>query len=102
MSTQTQSLDFYAGKTILITGANAYIGPKLAEVLSGVDCKLLLHGHSQPKLDLGSAKAKISFKSGDISASGAWEELLPGVDLVFHLAAHETKDFEPAEDLAVN
>ncbi|MDP2932631.1 MAG: NAD(P)-dependent oxidoreductase [bacterium] len=96
------SLAFFSGKKILITGANAYLGPKLAEILSGEECTLVLHGHSKPQLSFPNSRAKIILKGGDLSKPDAWETLIAGVDIVFHLAAHESKEFEPELDLEVN
>lgn len=96
------ALAFFSGKKILITGANAYLGPKLAEILSNEDCALVLHGHSKPQLNFPNGRAKISFKAGDLSKPDAWEKLIDGIDIIFHLAAHESREFEPALDLEVN
>ena len=96
------SLALFSGKKILITGANAYLGPKLAEILSGEECALVLHGHSKPQLSFPNSRAKIILTGGDLSKPDAWEALMTGVDIIFHLAAHESKEFEPELDLEVN
>ena len=98
----TSTLAFFSGKKILITGANAYLGPKLAEILSNEDCALVLHGHSKPQLSFPNGRAKIILKGGDLSKPDAWETLIEGIDIIFHLAAHESKEFEPELDLEVN
>ncbi|MCL5435880.1 MAG: hypothetical protein M1275_02265, partial [Patescibacteria group bacterium] len=57
--------DFYTGKKILITGANAYLGPKLADMLAQIDCQLVLHGHKDFKPVFSQSVAKIETLSGD-------------------------------------
>lgn len=98
----SEIVNFYTGKKILITGANAYLGPALALVLSGVDCRLILHGHSEPKFNFAGSQAKIEVQQGDLSPKSAWANLLHGTDIIFHLAAHEARNFEPEADLTVN
>jgi nucleoside-diphosphate-sugar epimerase len=95
-------LNFYSGKKILITGANAYLGPKLAHQLSAVDCHLILHGHKNSNFVFPGSRARIESITGDLSLEQAWEDLLSGVDIIFHLAAHESRNFEPKLDWAVN
>lgn len=92
------NLEFYKGKNILITGAGGYIGSALTGALGNVECNLTLFFHDR-KPELNPAKAKIASISGDITKPGIWGELLPGVDVVFHLVEHPYKEFSPEKEL---
>ena len=43
-------LAYFVGRTIMITGAGGFIGSNLGEVLSDVDCTLILLSRSESKL----------------------------------------------------
>lgn len=95
----------YEGKSVLITGAMGYIGSRLTEAFSVVNCRLLLldlpeHQAYTPE----NSKADISYAQGDVSLPNTWEFILPGVDYVFHLAAVEYNraNFDMSRDLQVN
>lgn len=102
MLSDSQILNFYSGKRILITGANAYLGPRLAAGLAILDCRLVLHGHSEVKHGFSNHAAVIERHSGNLAESSAWEKLAEGADIIFHFAAHEKREFEPELDYAVN
>lgn len=77
-------LELYKNKVVLITGGRGYLGSALAEAFSKMDCKLVLF-------------------DGDVSIKSTWQNVLYGVDYLFHLAAVEydyTRD--PVEDLYTN
>jgi nucleoside-diphosphate-sugar epimerase len=99
-------LDAYQGRTILITGGRGYIGSALAQSFAAINCKLILCDHSpddawQPQ----DQTAEVALLKGDVSAPQFWEAALPGVDVVFHLAAKEyfyRSEYNPEQDLRFN
>jgi nucleoside-diphosphate-sugar epimerase len=99
-------LDAYQGRTILITGGRGYIGSALAQSLAAINCKLILCDQSpddvwRPQEQI----AQIVLQKGDVSAPHFWKAALPGVDVVFHLAAKEyfyRSDYNPEQDLRLN
>lgn len=100
-------LDFYKGKKILITGFTGYLGSVLTKILSETDCELVLSSPlktgraSMPSI----SRAKIREVEGNVSFPELWSEIIPGIDVVFHLAAFEHRrgsEFNPDLDLAVN
>lgn len=95
----------YRGKKILITGASGYIGSSIFKVLSDTDCDIVLLTHSQSLKLIAETKARVEIIEGDIAKSDIWNKILPGVDIVFHLAAYEHRHgskFDPKEDLIIN
>jgi len=99
-------LDAYQGRTILITGGRGYIGSALAQSLAAINCKLILCDHSpddewRPQDQM----AEVALLKRDVSAPQFWETALPGVDVVFHLAAKEyfyRSEYNPEQDLRFN
>ena len=97
----------YHGRTILITGGRGYIGSALAQSLAGVNCRLILLDQSpydawQP---VGQG-AEVLLINGDVSLRSTWDDILPGVDYVFHLAAREylfpRPEYDPESDFQFN
>lgn len=97
-----ENLDFYKGRNILILGGNGYIGSKLALALSQIECQLvlLLKNSNEALMFPGLAKAQIVL--GDVTDKNIWKNILSGIDVVFFLAGHESRDFEPEADFKVN
>jgi UDP-glucose 4-epimerase len=100
------TLNAYHGRTILITGGRGYIGSALAQSLSVVNCRLILLDQSpvegwRPE----GQRAEVFLLNGDVSIRKSWDDALPGVDYVFHLAAKEyfyRSEYDPEQDLQVN
>ena len=97
----------YHGQTILITGGRGYIGSALAQSLAGINCKLILLDQSpfdawQP---VGQG-AEVLLSNGNVSLRNTWDDVLPGVDYVFHLVAKETlfprPEYDPESDFQFN
>lgn len=90
----------YHGAKVAITGANGYLGSALAsEFATSVD-QLVLQGRTMPLAPTGSAT--IACHAGDLATLDAWHPLLDNTDVIFHLAAHEQRQFDPWRDAAGN
>ena len=88
-------LAYFKGRTIMITGAGGFIGSNLGEVLSDVDCTLILLSRSESKLK--GNKAKIKTRLSDLRKPSDWVDLIPEVDIIFHLAS-QTSVYSAEQD----
>jgi NAD dependent epimerase/dehydratase len=84
----------WAGQSVLVTGANGFIGSHLVERLAelGADVRALCQYNSNGSwgwLDQSdpAVKQALDVRLGDIRDSRFVEEVISGADLVFHLAA---------------
>ena len=100
------SLNAYHGLTILITGGRGYIGSALAQLLSEINCRIILLDRSPVEVwRPESQRAEVLLINGDVSTPQFWHDALPGVDYVFHLAAKEyfyRSEYDPEQDLKFN
>lgn len=97
---------YFKNKTILITGANGYIGSKVALVLSHIHCNLILLVRKDKFLkDFFHQEAKIRVVMVDIRKKNIWKRLLGNVNIIFHFAAQTSSQFAnkfPSNDAEVN
>jgi nucleoside-diphosphate-sugar epimerase len=99
-------LNAYQGRTILISGGRGYIGSALTQSLAEINCKLILFDQSPADAWRPEAQmAEVVLRKGDVSAPQFWDDALPGVDYVFHLAAKEyfyRSEYDPERDFQFN
>jgi len=89
-------LDFYKGKSILITGGAGYIGRLLIEKILELDPGItkILDTHENGLFDLRQkysqvSAAKLEFLLGDIRNLDRLQYAFRGVDIVFHTASYK-------------
>jgi nucleoside-diphosphate-sugar epimerase len=81
--------DALRGKFALVTGANGFIAGRLTAALSTAGCAVRCHTRSD----------------GDLGEKDAWNGILVGADVVFHLAAQTSARFSeehPETDRRIN
>lgn len=78
-----QSDDFYAGRTVLVTGGTGFVGRHLVEALHRKAARVRVPLHRRPlPADLGYVEAV----RADLSSEDECARVLDGVDYVFHAA----------------
>lgn len=106
----TRLLDWYDGKTVLITGGLGFVGSNLAIRLIGLGAKvrlldaLLPHFGGNP-FNIAPIAEVVEFSPGDVRERRDVAELLDGCDCVFHAAAqvsHSTGQRNPSLDIDIN
>jgi nucleoside-diphosphate-sugar epimerase len=105
--TQTEAVEAYAGKAVLITGGLGFMGLNLARALKAVDARLRILSRSWPVEvgDIGSVLQGTAFFKGDIRDSAVVEQAVAGAEVIFHLAGKSgpsASNTSPLEDLDVN
>lgn len=91
-------------KKILITGGQGYLAANLIRQLAGTDCEIVRLERVRPAGRPAEA-AGIRIVHGDLTDPGIWEQVLEGVDVVFHFAAQTSVYVawaDPLADLHVN
>jgi len=80
--------------TVLLTGGEGFIGSHTADALAQKGYKIRIFGSLSRNIHDGSwpnylRKKNFDLIRGDVRKKKDWEKVLPGVDYVFHLAAHQ-------------
>ena len=101
-----KAAEHYKGKKILVTGSAGFIGSSLVKALSRVDCTLICCSRkAQCPETSNSVKANVVILQMDIRDPSIWDDVLQGVDVVFHFAAQTSARFaneQPTADMDIN
>jgi nucleoside-diphosphate-sugar epimerase len=104
LRTESEIQQWFAGKSVLITGGGGYIASHLISQLSAVECRIV-RAMRQERAAPACERAVIEDRICDVREARIWPELLHRIDVVFHLAA-QTSTYEanrdPASDLRAN
>ncbi len=98
---------FFQNKSILITGGNGYLACNVIHQLRDTPCLIVRfdrEGTRWHDLDFGE-NIQIQNREGDLRDSSIWDDLLRGVDIVYHFGAQtsiKVSNTDPIGDLAVN
>ncbi len=84
-SIENSLLQYFDGKTLLVTGASGYIATNLVNSLLDTHCTIVRLSSSGKLLPL-SGVANIIDMVGNISKPKVWEKALENVDIVYHFA----------------
>jgi nucleoside-diphosphate-sugar epimerase len=94
----------YSGKTVLIAGGRGYIGSAVLNLLSSVDCRLILADRSGGGWVPETHLAEIVPARADLTTEEGWRHVLCDVDCVFHFAGleYDRGSFDWEMDLTSN
>lgn len=84
--TSELNLEDYRGKHILVTGSSGYLANNLIHTLKNIECQITRVARSGKILTLVEGKCKVRDIIGDLTTPTLWQQVLPGVDIVFHFA----------------
>lgn len=85
-------MDFYKGKSVVVTGADGFIGSHLTEMLVETGAKVTALSYYNSFNNWGwlediTARDNLKIVSGDVRDGAFCRKLLKGIDIVFNLAA---------------
>ncbi|MCA9405717.1 MAG: NAD-dependent epimerase/dehydratase family protein [Candidatus Omnitrophica bacterium] len=98
-------IDYFTNKTILITGSQGYLGTQIKSALASASCRIVAFDRKLPENSSDTGKAEIRYVQGDVQDPAIWDQLLDGVDIIFHLAAQTSSraaNENPLMDLQAN
>jgi nucleoside-diphosphate-sugar epimerase len=104
-SFQNKICSYYKGRSILLTGGSGYIASGILRILSNVECTITRLMRTEHFNITVNSVACIKDVYGDITDKNIWNDLLNGVDVVFHLAAQTSvyaANHDPVTDAAIN
>jgi nucleoside-diphosphate-sugar epimerase len=85
------------GKNILITGGAGYLATNILYQMKDMNCHIIRFDRPDASFLPLEGKFSITDTKGDVRDRDIWNDLLPGTDIVFHLAA-QTSVYVAAED----
>ncbi|MEY9849596.1 GDP-mannose 4,6-dehydratase [Streptacidiphilus sp. MAP5-3] len=91
-STSTGPSGRWAGRTVLVTGAEGFIGSTLVDLLVARGARVRAFVHYKPYADRGHLAGyldhdRVEMLAGDVRDAGRVSDAVEGCDTVFHLAA---------------
>ena len=96
---------YYKNKTILITGYNGFIGTNILQVLSLVDCNIILFSRSKKKKISLKTKSNVKYIFGSYNNIAIWNKIIKKIDIIFHLAGQTSSNISnknPKKDFDSN
>jgi len=96
--------EYFAGKTILITGASGYLATNLIDRLKAVKCRIIRFSRTKPLPTIKGA-AELIDVSGDYCDVKILSRVLPRADIIYHFAAQTSAykaNDEPENDWRAN
>jgi len=102
---ETDILNWYSGRRILITGGVGYIATNLIKLIKGVDCHIIRLDRPGAAFAPHDSRAVIVDAAEDVMNPSIWKSILPGIDIVFHFAAQTsvyTANMNPLADMKIN
>src|SRR5687767_11523537 len=92
----------FGGRTVLVTGAFGFIGTHVSARLAAAGANVLMLNRRSVAQAVPSGATAVP---GDLLEQGLWDRILPGVDVVFHLAAQTSakrSEQDPITDYRLN
>lgn len=80
-------LDWFGGKSLLITGGAGYLGTNLIHALKDIKCKIFRLDKADAVFEPICGLVNVTDRKDDIKHLSCWENVIGNVDIVFHLAA---------------
>jgi len=77
----------WKGKTVLVTGGTGFIGSFVVEHLLDAGAKVRVPLRSENYRSLSSRRSEVEWMEGDLRDTAYCQELVRGVDFVFHMAS---------------
>jgi nucleoside-diphosphate-sugar epimerase len=100
-----QILEWYKGKRILITGGAGYLATNLISALANIPCSVIRFDRKSAIYERIGGAIKIDDIHGNICDPSVWNNILDGIDVVFHFAAQTSvykANENPIEDMDIN
>jgi nucleoside-diphosphate-sugar epimerase len=96
---------YYHEKKIVITGGAGYLASSIIRILQNVDCRITRIDRSEASFEPICGKSYIKDICTDITNTDLWKDVIPGTDIIFHLAAQTSANLsneKPLLDLSIN